>query len=1262
MTASPENGSILSILRRLIRKEMVSRASQQARNEKFEEENDKEEKQRATQIQDALSNRTAGDPSREVIPNVSFSTHGLMGHGELGTLVFKVIHAQPTAYHNYEWLKNTLAEFHQFDGEFEYGSTDANSLQTIEERIEKIIKKIRLNTRNVDLEKELEEIKGKPSREKGEELEEREIEKMLKLEQVSWEQAIEDLASTHGSAATKKIQEAVEAMKKAGEEKIEYKAKEKLEDSIEEAKRDIWKKMEAANESFRRARNSKAFQDQMDRLSEQYHDIDRVYGKVARHILDQYPVGEVEEGRLYDQMRGDPVKGKALEKKILDNPDYMDYWFYKIISPVLYNPMLEQHRELFTLYPAADMDLFLEIVRKKVGPDGKRLGLKEAARYTILKNIIFQSHDMDHFCAHPGQEFKDFISSTSLFLNSYIAAGLQDPMVALAKRIYERELLSMRETNKGFIPREWLARWDQGQRRPGKLDDMVVGALGEALKVRQVYGIKMDKATGMPEIDVWGRQQHADRAYKEEEFYGHQPSGSTEWERELGDYKIAAAAKQAKGLSLVDQRMLEIIAKSLGTGGVTYNDPDKKGVDGIRRTIDAFNSVPYENIVRHMEPVIHYFTRFALGHEYYDAFFNMMIAENPKMNSEHMKEIIKLDYAGEYEKMEEYCKEHQLGDLTTRLIQQENPWGYSSMWGTMTKWRNSDMVNSFDDWELDQGLSAANKIAVIGDRFYDKKNSFQVGEKTWAQKKVKKYLTEGENDPSKPKVYQAYQAYQSYRKEFRDQLKQYGTFKEREMAVRDEATHGMDDEFELYWRAVGMDQKIIGGGKTYKELFEGKWEEYFKKFPDGHKELDKKKDAYKLICKLERAYKSRVWVQTTMRSPLIVARELYVERVNMGAKERVPLRNKIIKELLPDIELREFKKFGTPDQRDEARFNKIVEIERAVGNASEIAIRENRDLRAKDFDDIIEQLEGQDLQGNYKKAKEYWIKVKNAMLGEHRTAEYIYEALGIKDARDDRARGLRFHDIDWNKINAINLDDKRDRNKFILGDSFKTELLNNSTIDRVWRHLFSTEDMGWEYLNLNVLGERNPIRRAHDLGDHVGFGQEFEKYLVNLIVGTPDLDKLKDQLKLMSNALAGDYYDVAVEACGKIIYTTGMMYRKEDIAWRWGPVSLVWNLFNDASIVETIRTRQRGSSMGPNELMAFSHKVVGASIIPSSRYSRMGGRELAPFSEWNGSVLEKRWGSSRFNAVWEIGAWAPFWAWLLQLVRAFQAKSEEEET
>lgn len=1255
MNSNLENGdSIMGILRGLIRKEMASRASQQARNDAFEEEKDKDDKQSAAKVQDALANRTTNDPSREVIPNVTFSTNGLASHKEVGALVLNVIRIRDrNVFHDPKWLENKLSEFHKHNDTFEYGSNDYYAIQHIEDSIARMLRKLGKNDRVVDIERREEEINGKPSARKNEY--QQLINKMNNLTGKTWDEAVDDLARARGSKATERMKQVVSLIKSNEDPKIKQHADLELARCFDDERKEIRAKMEEAGKILRvsDADNAAAlYKDRMQKLADQSEDLDLVYQKIARNIRDTNPE-VVEKGRLYDQMR-DPVLGRAIEQRILDDPDYMDYWFYHIIEPVLHNPQLEQHKELFTLYPAADMDLFLEIVRKKIGPDGKNLGLNLAAKYTVLKNTIFQSHDMDYFCSHPMQEMKDFISSTSLFLNSYIDTALQDPLVCLAKRIYERELLRIRESHGGWVPREYLSRFEFGKMRAGKLDQMVEVALKEEIKARQLCRVKIDKATGLPYTTNWGKQllDKNDR-YTWEEFAGEKPGGSEDWGGPLSTYKIQAALKQAKGVSLVDQRLLEIIARSKGTGSTAV-------IDKVRGTVQMFNSVPYENIVRHLEPVVHYYTRFAMGHEYYDAFFNMTIADTPKMTSNHMKQIIKLDMAGRYPEMEEYCKENGLGDISTRLNHTDNPFGYSSMWGTMTKWRNTDATHSFDDWEIDHALGSAVKLTMIGDRFYEKQNSFQVGDKAWAQKKVRKYYTEGDKDSSDLEVREAYQTYQSYRTEFRDRVKRTGTSEERDMAARDEAAHGMDDDFELYWKKVGIKEKKEGSIKTYQNLIDEKWDD---DMHSNNRHCDEhgnpKGEALKLIKQLERAYKARVWIQTTMRSPLIVARELEVEWERLGNKTKTPLRNKILREIF-EIEIKELKDQGTPEEYEEVLIDEISEIERALGSVSETAIRENRDLTAKDFDDIIGNLKNDPLQINYIHAKRYWEEVLKATLPDHKTVEQVYEALGVQDAINNRARGLRYHQIDWKKIKDIKLDGKRNPNQFII-DGFKGKILNNAVIDRDWRYLFSTEDMGWEYLNIGALGERNPVRRAGDLGDHVAFGQELELYLSSLIVGTPDLDKLTESLKKMSMALSGDYYDVAVEACGRIIYTTGMMYRKADVAWRWGPASLVWNLFNDASIVETIRTRQRGQAMGPNELMQFAHKVVGASIIPSSRYSRMGGRELAPMSEWNGSVLEKRWGSSRLNAVWEIGAWAPFWAFILQILRAFQTPSEEEE-
>ncbi len=1176
-------------------------------------EEKKEKEDRAQEIIQELKRVTPSHPAYEILGNVTaLNPKTIADHKELGNLLLDIIHTvnkDPAKYHDPKWLQDKMRRltiFYQSLG----SSPEAQKILDIENNIEKLYKRSQKDRPESNVKDEIDKIQAgewKPE-DTDPDMGSKSI---YNPPEGTWETILS------GAEYTDLKQKLTEASKKADGGRA-------YAETFVAASREASKKIKPGETA---AMNN-------------YLTIQKAFEAAGSAYLKENPR---EGGRFMSEMR--EYGREFVEKRIQTDADYRDYWFYRILENVLYNHKIDSHRELYQLYESGEMHDFLEIVRRIKTEDGRRTGLNLAQRYDILKNTIFQSHDMDYYCAHPQQDMKEFIGSTSLFLNEYIDAATQDPMVALAKRMYEAALLHMRDSHGGYLPREWLA-WQEGKTRASKLDDMVEGYLKQAIASGQLHDVKIDKITGLPSPSMWNRKQVSDKPYTLSDLYGGESEHSEGWKRQLGELKIAAALKQAKGLALVDQTLLAIISKSKGTG-------TKYVLNNNEWKVTGFNSVPYEGIVRYLDPVIHYYGRFSVGMDISNAFFNMIVSDRPNWNWDpnHMKVLIPMYHDGKFKEAQEYCDKHGLGDIQTRLNAQDNPFGYSSMWGTMTKWRVGDSTAGFDDWEKDQGLAGAVKLTNIGDTFSapERDSSFQKWGSTWAFQKAKQYFSEV-NNPD----------YKICRNEFRKYLLDSNEIRYTEMAQKDLDT-GYDEGFESEWRTVGI--------RRYRKRLDAVLE---KAGFDKHEHAVKGSELDLLTKRLERAYKARVWVQTTMKAPLIVARQLDVEVSKFGEDKKGPLRKKIIWEILgidlDALELRGGQDNLTPTAIQEAAFDRISDVEGALASLQQTAIRENRDLIEDDFqkaiDVVADSKTGDPKQKqNFENAREYWRKVKKAMFGDKTASDY-YDALGIKDAPNgNTSRGLRFHQIDWAKIKNINIDEKsRHKSGQFIVSGLGTELLNNELIDRNWRHLFSTEDMGWEFLNTNALGPRNPVRRAGDLGSHVAFGQLFEKYMIDHVQRPkPNIEKMVEAQHEMWVAMSGDFQDVASEAMGRIAYSSGMIFKKADWAWKlpFGSGPLL-TLVKDSSIAQMIHGRDRGDTWGPNEMLQYV-QAVGSHILPRERYSRLSGEETMPNSEWSRTLLGKRLGGTKPNAIYEILNMTVFIATILMIYQAFTKKSEEEE-
>lgn len=1260
---TPEGGfwnSLKGLVEKWFRPPPVKQKAQASQRQSETQKEEKKEK--AAQVAQELERITPQHWAYELLKNVNLNEKQLKNHDELANFIIEIIRApDPNQYHDLGWLKTRLDKLDTIvrtDPSLA-GSSDMGPVNTLQETIGKMLEKANKHIRKVELEKE--QIQEELMSDEAIAQDKKRVEAyggrkanvpinppQSTEEKKDWYTLATEVVAGHQIPADPLLAGKDEVAKaltkvKAAAEKIN-------EGQLADREGNY---MDIIGQGFLNAQkylirelgktSGPGMKDRHDRANAELEKITTAWEKTARHIMEK--VGG-EGGRLFDALRGG--ERASVEKLIMTDANYRDYWFYHILEPILYNQKGDGHRELYNLYVAGDMDSFLEIVRRIRNPEtGERVGLKFARRYDLLKNTIFQSHDMDYYAAHPSQEMKEFIGSTSLFSNKYIDAAMQDPLVSMGKRAYEVALLNMRDTNGNFIPREWL-EWEEGKLRASKLDEDAEKILTQMIELGQLKHIKTDDVTGLglPAPSIWNRKQidHT-RPFTIKELYGYESDLSEEYRKSLGDLKIAAALKQAKGLALVDQRFLEIISQSRGTG-TEYEqsgEPDQSFSMAARN----FNSVPYEGIVRHINPIVHYYTRFRMGGEYYDAFFNMLLLKGvpfPNWDPQIVKKTVEFHLKGDNDGAVKYLQSIGLKDaaeaLKSRLLQYENPFEYSGMWGPWTHWRIGDASISFDDEEREQAYGTNIKLITASD---------------WATRQARRLYETQRSD-----------LYKTFRTEYRNHILESNNIGKRLAAERDEnnsKTGGFDDEFEAIWRKEGKDRKADGQDQTYRRLLDADWREH-------------KKDYQVIIDKLQKAYIARTWAQSTSRSPTLAARYLETEWVKDGFTTKSKLRNKIIWDIL-GVDVEEIAAMRTPTSREESGYDRVTELEGTVSAISQVAIRENRQLQAEDFDKQIKLVtEDQTLATdepkrramlrNLNNAKAYWQKVQKAVLGE-KTPEQFYQELGIDDPDKTRERGARMHQIDWDQVNKI-VNDK-------LKLTNATGLINDDLLGRNYKTtLFSTEDMGWEYLNVGALGERNPVRRAGDLASHVQFGQLFEKYINELLVSRPKIDDLTAAQKEMWTAMSGDFEDVAIRSTYRIAETTGLMYKKADISWKIPFLSPIIGLKKDSSVMQMIRGRDRADAWGPNELLEYTQAVGGKQMIAKREYRGIAGilahenpdivKELESYSNFKGytsGALGKSIGGTKSNAIWEIINMTLMIATILTIWRAATAKSEEEE-
>ncbi|OGG15690.1 hypothetical protein A3D77_01530 [Candidatus Gottesmanbacteria bacterium RIFCSPHIGHO2_02_FULL_39_11] len=734
-------------------------------------------------------------------------------------------------------------------------------------------------------------------------------------------------------------------------------------------------------------------------------------------------------------------------------------------------------------------------------------------------------------------------------------------------------------------------------------------------------------------------------------------------------------------------RFLEILAKSRGSGS---NMKIKNNNDLHSFNMTGLASVPYEAVVQYLEPVIYKYSRFKMGDRKFHAFFNFMIQEKQSFGYKQIREIIQMHEAGDQKGLEKkYGKE-----IATRLISQDNPFLFSSMWGTMTGWRASMSTTGWDDWRKER-MSTANRLTGVGDRYILQAGSEHGGGEHGGHfdfdEDEKDLHAHGSTRNKRGYAYEKVKEYflyefggmrdfvQNKKIDLKNEMKSSGDVRLSEIAKN-------PVEFEKYWRQIGIK-------RHESEIKEKSKEERRKNFHGNEIEL---------IMQTERAYKARVWAQAVMRSPLIVAREWGKENT-LESKEfeylgQGALRRKILREIL-HFDLPEMGPTQEPTKQQEEQLNRITVLEGQLASISEKSRRENRDLQDEDFEDIVDP-------DQRVLALRYWHKVQKAVLGAegNHAGQAWYDALGIQsadlpddnelrtyilnpengflkpdgkvDLSDERLEGLRSHKIDFNKISQnINIHaDGKDYADIFHGGHLPPgvnhdAMLTGRMIDKDWRYFFSTEDMGWEYLNMVALGERNPVRRAGDLASHVQFSQGLDKLIApagGAIGPRLNEEEFHKALTEMFTAIEGDDRDVAYDTVQRIFYNSMLMYRKMTPSYYkipligWGAAKIK-GFLRPMSVMQILSEpygQMHADAFGAQDILKQIHMGEAAGYILPSDINPLTG-ERDHWTEWNAHTLESRLGAGKESLTYDVENYVLFLMFMLLLWQSLKQSNAD---
>ena len=867
-------------------------------------------------------------------------------------------------------------------------------------------------------------------------------------------------------------------------------------------------------------------------------------------------------------------------EEIKNSSKVMDYWFYRIMDTLLADKSHVESRELFGLYPAGDMDEFLKVVGEI-----PKTGAAWVDHYRVLLESIKQMHDQDYYAVHSSGDVKSFVQGAALCRNSYITTSLAHPGVATAWRAYENALLMIRDSNRGYTPPELFQYSDA----TGKLywDELAESLFMDAVRAGQIK----ERRVGENGFYLYG----ADRKPVYDET---KPLTEEDFSGEYGRLRLRAIMKMAKGLGVVSMRNLEIMGKSKGPG----SGHKEFGADPGE---GAFHSVPYEGIVRWLEPFVHWFSKYNQGGSRAVPILSMIISDDPRKipdTAESVKDVyVALREGG----LEAVMKKYTGKVDNKRLTDLENMFSFSGFFGTMSKWRVVDATMGFDDWQKGY-LGGAIRLELNGGWAGDIVQGRFEGKIGGAD-----FIT----------------VTRKYKEMYRQDLLNSGIDQYRDVANNPE-------EFARWWEKKG--KKDIYKYQINKEM------EEFKKNKNVKEALDK------LTENLTTALNTKTWIEMVLRNPLEVAKLLETEEnIHVGQTmiNKRPIRQRIIKEILGvDIDA-DITSYRTPSEYLEQNLKQVARLEGAIFGVQQIAVSENRDLTLKDFDKAITDpvLNTQ--------AKLYWQKVKNYTLGDFADGvkDRWMEKIGLSGADKKESRGLN---INWEKLQTVKWDEVFNK---------KGSLLTKDWVDKKWRYLFSTDDVAWDKFDLDNLGERHPFRRAGDFSSHQEGVSLVTDYMNDHMLYHGDKKDLVEMLEKIHHAFRGSDVNVGYDVVGWMTQLSIMMYRKDD----WTKIPILGPLLGMGkkhSIMQRMADEvSGGDAWGAMDVIEFLKMIKGKDLLPPGPTNPLTGEKWASdLVRYDFKQMKKRMGGTDADILYEWLSLGIPLAFLLTGISSATKKSEEE--
>lgn len=599
----------------------------------------------------------------------------------------------------------------------------------------------------------------------------------------------------------------------------------------------------------------------------------------------------------------------------------------------------------------------------------------------------------------------------------------------------------------------------------------------------------------------------------------------------------------AKGIGMASARYLEMIAQTKVPGS-----------DNPELGMANFHSMPYEGLAKSLNFFNIFIQKWKIGSYKYFYLMNLIVPEHRRflLNPDNADEAIKA-----YMAYQDGTFEDVYGPEAKRFMDSTNFSGISSAIGKDTTWRQFDTTIRWSDRQREK--LGGGTLLALADRF--------------VPEKVKEFMVTGK-----------------YREMYRQELMR-------------ENSHGGNYPtsgagFDKLWQEYGM-SKGKYGGRIQKE-----WEALQDIGPEKgrpHSPLAHEYGhAYGLFKK---AYKARIWVQMAMRNPLAVGHALKIPVPAAGTGETNVV-NKLHAVLVHDIlgippeDTKYGEMYGkagygaTPTNTQEDYMIAVMTLEGDLAAVRERAIRDGRDLAEQDFDEVIQD------EARRKHAKEYWRRIRLAILGSEDTAkaQELYDEFGLKLMENGEDYEWDFHKIHGIEEALGTLEQGRDKMVTVKTDDGRTIyiplLLNKAvnedrhTINSDW--IVSTDDMAMGEMDWLNLGSRQWIRRGGDIAAHEQGGNAVVKYLMDGLLPKPDKHELVKMLKEVRNAYSGDMIEAGWSVAANLAYMTDRLYSFDASIGKMGsPAQLyVWG------------TRRGVDAWGANARREFWDAMEHADVIP----------------------------------------------------------------